>query len=135
MSIDALDGLDAVVSDLESRLAEAGDNVGSDADAQAMSAALTGAKTRLVGARTAAERAVAKAERAVAERAKRRKQLAEYQAVVLDLEHWAMEARGKLDATAKLATIRAVKDDIHTTEVSNINCKLPHTFFKLYFYC
>ena len=118
MSAAALEGLEAAASDLEARIAADGaDALGSDADAQALSVAVTGAKTRLVTARTQAEKAAAKAERAVAERRRRRRLLGEYQSLVLEMEHWTLEARGKADAAVKMSSLRAVRDDIHATEV------------------
>ncbi len=118
MSAAALEGLEAAASDLEARIAADGaDALGSDADAQAMSVAVTGAKTRLVTARTQAEKAAAKTERAVAERRRRRRLLGEYQSLVLEMEHWTLEARGKAAAAVKMSSLRAVRDDIHATEV------------------
>ncbi len=130
ITLDTLDGLESTASDLEARIASdsvvPGEDVGvvgllgSDADAQSLSAAVTAARTRLVAARTEAERAAARAEREVAERTRRRRRLGEYQSLVLELEHWVLEARGKIGAAAKLASLRAVRDDIHAAEVNGL---------------
>ena len=129
MSIETLDKLSSTADDLEARIASEREREPSaETDLLELGSDVTAAKTQLVAARTAAEKCRVASERCLGERRRRAKELKDYQALVLDLEQWVLGAQGQLGAEIKMASVKAVRDNI---QVAEVDLKSPLFNFSL----
>ena len=86
-------------------------------DARNLDGQLTAARARINALSALAERAKLKTETYRAGRKKRAEDLKAYQNIILDLEHWLLDAQGKLGAELKLTNVKAVRDHLNGNKV------------------
>lgn len=114
-TLKTLEELESEAISIEARLQKMPS--GSDVDMLALSATLTGNRTKLVTLHTQAEAQKGRIDRYMTERRKRIAELKRYQALLVDLEQWLGEAQATISMEIKLTSAKVVRDQIRASEV------------------
>merc|ERR1712013_550085 len=113
-TLKTLEELESEAISIEARLQKMPS--GSDVDMLALSATLTGNRTKLVTLHTQAEAQKGRIDRYMTERRKRIAELKRYQALLVDLEQWLGEAQATISMEIKLTSAKVVRDQIRASE-------------------